>query len=252
MTEGGAEGPPSAAALFAALHATWPPLRWHDAPGWRVGAGAGGGQRVSCGVTTGGATVGSDAAPDALAAAQRALGQAPLAMLRPGDEALDARLAAAGWALRDPTLAYAAPVGAVAADPPAVTAFAVEWPPLQVQREVWAAAGIGAPRLAVMDRVAGPKLALLGRTQDRPAAAAFVALHARGGIAVVHALAVAPGHRRGGLATALMRAAALWGRAQGAATLATFVTEDNAPARALQEGLGLRAVARYHYRALPG
>ena len=126
-------------ALFAALDATWPPLAWHDAPGWRVGEGAGGGKRVSAGIATD-----PDAGPEALLRAQRGLGQPALAMIRPGDSGVDARLAAAGWSVLDPTVALVARVARLAVDPPALTAFEVAWPPLAVQSEIWNDGGIGA------------------------------------------------------------------------------------------------------------
>jgi GNAT superfamily N-acetyltransferase len=228
-----------AAEIFAALEATWPPVAWHDAPGWRVGEGADGGKRVSCGL--------GDGSPEALEAAQAALGQRPLAMIRPGDAALDARLAAAGWGIVDPTLAFAAPADALAGEPPPLTVFEVAWPPLAVQDEIWEEGGIGAGRRSVMARAPGPKLALLGRLRDTPAATAFVAC--AGGVAMVHALEVRPGFRRDGLARHLMAGAARWAQRQGAGLIAALVTRANAPALALYRGLGMEEVAAYHYRA---
>ncbi len=227
--------------IFAALEATWPPLAWHEAPGWRVGAGAGGGKRVSAGVAAA-----PDAEPEALVRAQRALGQPALAMIRPGDAAIDAHLAAAGWRMLDPTMALVAPVARLAAEPPPLTAFEVEWPPLAVQSEIWNMGGIGAGRRAVMGRAASPKLALLGRADDTPAATAFAACH--GPFVAVHALHVRSAARRKGVARHLMQAATLWGARHGARTLAVFVTRANAPARALYRSLGLEEAAEYHYR----
>jgi len=228
-------------ALFAALDATWPPLAWHDAPGWRVGESAGGGKRVSAGIATD-----PDAGPEALLRAQRGLGQPALAMIRPGDSGVDARLAAAGWSVLDPTVALVARVARLAVDPPALTAFEVAWPPLAVQSEIWNDGGIGAGRRAVMERAAGPKLSLLGRVDDTPAATAFAACH--GPFAVVHALHVLPGARRKGVARHLMQAAALWAARRGAGTLAVFVTRANAPALSLYRSLGMEEAAEYHYR----
>lgn len=231
----------SAEAVLAALEATWPPHRWHEAPGWRVAEGAGGGKRVSSGVAL---TQGAE--PAALVAAQRALGQPALAMIRPGDDALDTRLAAEGWRVVDPTVALAAPVARLAEVPPRLAAFEVAWPPLAVQAEIWARGGIGPARIAVMERAAGPKLALLGRADDSPAATAYVACH--GSLAMVHALEVLPAVRRTGIGRHLMQAAALWAGRQGAEALAVLVTRANAPALALYRGLGMEQVAGYHYR----
>jgi N-acetylglutamate synthase len=177
------------------------------------------------------------------------LGQSPLFMIRPGDEALEADLAAAGYVVKDPVLAYAAPVTTLAArDLPAKTAFR-SWPPLALQADIWADAGIGPARLAIMDRVVGPKASFLGRVQDHPAGCAFVACH--GPQAMLHALEVVPAFRRHGLGRHLMIAAARWARDQGAETLALAVTRANRAAIALYTSLGMEVVGQYHYRIRP-
>jgi ribosomal protein S18 acetylase RimI-like enzyme len=174
------------------------------------------------------------------------MGARPLFMLREGEERLDALLAARGYAVMDPVVGYVAPVGVLATErPPPVTTFEV-WPVLAAQREIWAAGGIGPARIAVMERAAGPKVSLLGRLDDSPAGAAFAAVHQ--GLGMVHALEVLPRFRRRGLGAHLLRAAAFWAAGQGAEAVGLVVTEANAGARALYEGMGMQVVARYHYR----
>ncbi|MEL6205355.1 MAG: GNAT family N-acetyltransferase [Pseudomonadota bacterium] len=229
------------AELFAALEATWPPAAWHDAPGWRVPEGRGGGNRVSAARPV---TEVPDI--DAMARIQDQIGQERLVQVRRGHEVLDAALEAAGYTSRDATLGLVAPVDAVAAEPPRVTAFEVDWPMAEIGREIWAGGGIGPARVAVMDRVQGPKCAFLGRVDDQPAAAAFVACH--GPIAMVHALEVLPQHRRKGVARHLMQAMALWALREGASRIGCFVTENNVAARTLYAGLGLGVETAYHYR----
>ena len=241
MSLSAADAPVAAADVFAALEATWPPARWHDVPGWRVAEGRGGGKRVSAARVTA-----PDADIPAMERAQARLSQPPLAMVLPGQEALDAALDAAGYAVIDPTVALAAPVAALCAPLPRLTAFEVAWPPLRVQAELWAAGGIGPGRLDVMARAGPDRLCLLGRMEDRPAGTAFLARH--GDIAMVHALEVAPPMRRRGLARHLMTAAARWAAAREATHLAVLVTRANAPALALYRGLGMAEVAGYHYR----
>lgn len=230
--------------LFAALDATWPAASVRQAGGWLVREGLGGGKRVSS------ATALDDSAGDAIAeaeAAHVALGQPPLFCLRDGQAALDRALAARGYHILDPVVLFAAPAGQLAAEPPAhLSAFAL-WPPLAITRDIWAASGNGAERQAVMERVVGPKTAILGRTGDRAAGAVFVATH--DDIAMIHALHVDEGARRQGLARNLMRAAAAWAQEQGAATLALAVTRANGPANALYAGLGMKVAGHYHYRA---
>lgn len=232
---------PDLAALLAASEATWPPVRVIDLPGWRLRDGGGGGQRVSAATATG-------PAPSirAMIAAQEKLGQAPLVMIRPGEDALDRALRAEGFRVKDPVTIYLAPARALATPPPPVSTFEVAWPPVRVQEEIWAGAGIGPARLAVMARAEGPKCTLLGRSADHPTGTAFLAL--AGKIAVLHALEVAPGYRRQRTGANLMNAAAIWAGARGANWLAVLVTRENGPANALYSSLGMRPVGGYHYR----
>ncbi len=235
-----------AAALHAAVAATWPAAAVTRAGPWIIREGRGGGSRVSAATAAG--PVGAADVPQA-EAAMRALGQRPLFMLREGEDALDAALAAAGYAVLDPVVGYAAPIATIATRrPPPITTFEV-WPPLAVQIEIWDEAGTGPARLAVMNRAPAPKTTLLGRVDDRPAGTAFVACH--GGIAMLHALEVAPALRRRGLASHMLRAAGFWARAQGAEWLALVVTRANAGANALYASLGMTVVGQYHYRILP-
>jgi GNAT superfamily N-acetyltransferase len=57
-----------------------------------------------------------------------------------------------------------------------------------------------------------------------------------------------PQRRRQGLARRVMAALAFWARAGGAGGVCLPVAADNAPARALYAGMGLREVYHYHYR----
>lgn len=226
--------------LAAVMEATWPPAR-----AWRLGPflmreGAGGGKRVSAASLCGA----WDAA--ALERAEAAMAE-PLFLLRPGDEALDRALAERGYAVVDPVVAYAAPVGRLTGELPSLAAFP-HWPPLEATRAVWAEGGIGPGRVAVMDRVAGAKAAILARSGDRPAGAGFVACH--GEDAMVHAVEVRAGQRRQGAGRHLLTAAANWAAAQGATRLSLVVTERNLAARTLYDSAGMAIVGQYHYRAL--
>lgn len=121
-------------------------------------------------------------------------GQVPIFQVMPETPGLDALLDAAGYAIKDPVILYVAPLERIAAIPtPRLSTFAL-WPPLAVQREIWAAGGIGADRVAVMERVQGDKTALLARRDDRPVGVGFAAIHNR--IVMLHALEVRPEDRR--------------------------------------------------------
>ena len=228
---------------FALIAATWPPAETVTRGPWTLRRGGGGGSRVSAATLDG-----PFADLDGAEAVMRGWGQRPLVMIRPGETALDAALAARGWTIDKPTTLRAAPVAALAWETPDERAIDCDGP-LACMARIWDAGGIGPGRRAVMDRAAGPRAWLLARTGDAPAACGFVALH--GEAAMLHALEVEAAHRREGHAARLTRAAAAWARDRGAATLALVVTEANAPARALYDRLGLAETARYHYRIAP-
>ncbi|MFN5828575.1 MAG: GNAT family N-acetyltransferase [Rhodobacterales bacterium] len=228
--------------LFAANEATWPAGRRLAVGGFTLRDGGGGGRRVSC------ATCDGDWTEDHLDRAEAAmagLGQPLQFMIRPGDERLDAGLAQRGYRVVDPTVIYAAPITAFEPAPDPMTAFP-HWPPLAITQTLWAGAGIGPARLAVMHRAPAPRAAVLGRSGDRPAGVAFVAVH--GTTAMLHALAVPEPMRRTGVGATLLRRAAVWAGENGALALGVAVTEANGPARALYASLGMKAVGQYHYR----
>lgn len=233
--------------LLDALAATWPPFARHAVGPWTVAEGRGGGKRVSC------ATGDGDGDAIQMAEAmQDHLAQPRLFMLRPDQMALDQALAQRGYGLVDPTCIYSIDPRALAAKTPDWLTTFPHWPPLAVARDIWDRAGIGPARLAIMERVKGPKAAILGRVNDRPAGVGFVGVI--GSTAMLHAVEVAADHRRHGLGVNILRAAGLWALEQGADRLALAVTSANQPARALYDGLGMQCVGQYHYRlaAKPG
>ncbi|WP_282023990.1 GNAT family N-acetyltransferase [Limimaricola cinnabarinus] len=221
---------------FAALAATWPAAATRDLGPVRLRNGAGGGARVSA------ATLEGPFGQDDITAAEEAMrgeGRAPLFMVRAGEAALDAALDARGYAVKDPTVILAARLAALDAVP-----AQAHWPPGAAQRALWAKGGIGAARIAVMERALGPKAVL-----HHPGGCAFVACH--GETAMLHALEVSAAARRRGAGRAVMAMAAGWAHAQGCAWLALAVTRANAPARALYARLGYEEIGAYHYREAP-
>lgn len=232
---------------FAVIDATWPAAALHRAGAFVVREGRGGGKRVSAASAAGPWT---EADIDAAIATHARIGQPALFMIRPGDAALDAALAARGFTIIDPVAVLAAPVAQLAAErPPPITAFCL-WPPLAIMRDLWTEDGVGPGRQAVMDRAPAPKCAVLGRTDDRAAGAGFVGIHA--GVAMLHAFHVLPALRRRGLARHMLREVAFWAAENGAETLALVVTRANAAALTLYLGAGMAEVVGYHYRIAPG
>ena len=223
--------------LARVMEATWPPARqWRQGP-FVLRDGAGGGKRVSAASLACAWTEADLAMLEAMAE--------PLVLIRASDADLDAALEVRGWRIVDPVIAYAAPVTALQADLPPLSAFP-HWPPLQIASTIWDEAGIGPARIAVMDRVTGPKTAMLARLGDRPAGVAFVARHGKD--AMLHALEVRPAFRRQGVGEIMLRAAANWAAAEGADRLSLVVTARNTAARALYARLHMQTVGQYHYR----
>ena len=227
------------ATLSKVMEATWAAAALVPCGPFLLRDGQGGGKRVSA------ATAEAPWRDVDLDRAEAAMA-APLFLIRQGDEALDGALAARGYKVVDPVLAYVAQVGQLAGDGPARMTTFPHWPPMEIARTLWADAGIGAARLAVMDRVKGSKCVILGRTNDRASGVAFVAC--QGSHAMLHALEVVPDLRRQGSAQNILRAAALWAKGEGADTLSLVVTVANAPARALYARMGMVEAGAYHYR----
>ncbi len=227
----------------AVVDGTWPAAGFETLGPFRLRKGQGGGSRVSAASRIGDVT---DADIDAAEAAMQAMGQKRIFCLRPGDEALDAQLAARGYDILDPVNIYTCPAEQLTDTPiPRVTVFNI-WEPLAIMREIWAQGGIGPERLAIMHRALGPKTGLLMRHSDQPAGTGFVAIHE--GVAMVHALEILPDHRRQGMGGWAMRAAAFWALDNGAETLSVICTKANAGANGLYHALGMEIAGEYHYR----
>ena len=232
------------AALAEAFEATWPAAEYGDTGGFRVGRGLGAGGRVSSARTIGRWT---EADIDAAIARHRGWDQQPVFRVSDDDTALTAALEARGFRRETPTaIMEIATSGLTDHEVPPVTAFAL-WPPLAIQREIWAEGNIGTARQAVIDRVPQPKTAILGRVSDRAAGAAFVAIH--GGVAMVHCVEILTEWRRRGLAGWMMRQAAFWAEEQGVTRMGLAVSRANTGAVALYRALGFREVAGYGYYA---
>ncbi|MCD1624797.1 MAG: GNAT family N-acetyltransferase [Paracoccaceae bacterium] len=237
---------PDTAHLYNVIDGTWPAAATKQTGPFLLRRGDGGGQRVSAATALAPA---SNNAIDAAETAMLAMGQPRLFQIRAGDDALDAALAARGYAVVDPVNLYLAPVAQLLTDqPPPITTFAL-WEPLAIQIDIWAKGGIGPGRIAVMHRAKGPKTSILGRLNDHPGGTAFVAIHDN--IAMVHAIEVLPHQRQQGMARWFMRSAALWAQEHGTTHIAVVCTRANRAANALYASLGMALVGQYHYRKHP-
>lgn len=241
--------PPTGARMIDALDRTWSALERRALGPWTLRRGGGGGNRASSAQPRGTIPDDLDAALAAVVAQATAWGQPPLIQLGPEDAALETALEERGWAVADSNIVMAAPAAAIAAQASGARMAVRVSGPLAALEELWAEGGIGPARRAVMAAVATPKVSLLVRAGDRPAAAAFVA--ADGEVAVLSALLVLPAFRRQGVARDAAAAAADWALDAGAATLALAVGRGNAAAIALYRAMGFVEVCGYRYRHAP-
>ncbi|SCY77451.1 GNAT family N-acetyltransferase [Paracoccus tibetensis] len=234
------------AALAEAFEASWPAAETARAGGFLVGRGLGAGGRVSSARVAGAWAEADIAAAEAV---HEGWGQRAVFRVCDTDAALIRVLAARGYAPEIPTLVLEAEARALAEPPlPVMRCFAV-WPPLAVQRQIWAEGNITPARQAVMARVALPKAAILARIADRAAGAGFVA--ALREVAMLHGIEVVPAFRRKGVGAWIVRQAAEWADGQGASRLALAVSRANAGALALYDRLGFREAGSYAYYARP-
>lgn len=236
---------PTPSRIFQALDATWPAARMIPTGPWTLRQGLGGGQRVSA------ATALDDVREDDIATAEqgmRAIDQRPLFMVRGENDRLDRWLEARSYDIVDPVTIYVAKSSDLVGDIPISDATS-SWPPLAVQREIWASGGIDDARIAVMTRVQNAKTTILGRQGDTPGGTGFVA--SDGPVAMLHALEVSPDQRRKGIGAKILTAAANWAVAQKAPWLALAVTSANTAANALYLQAGMTKGAQYHYRRAP-
>lgn len=231
---------------MAAFEATWPAAEVAVTGAVRSGRGMGAGGRVSSSTVSDGWTEADIAAAEAQ---HRAWDQPPMFRVQDDQPDIAAALTARGYQTVNPTAILAAPLDRLRDPVDPMAAFTI-WPPLAIQRQIWADGNIGPARQAVMDRVTGGKTALLARHRDRAAGAGFVAVH--GGVAMIHAVEVVPEQRRQGVGLSLVRKAADWSAAEGAGALALAVSLGNAPAVGLYAALGFAEVGRYAYYTREG
>ncbi|MXU64577.1 GNAT family N-acetyltransferase [Oceanomicrobium pacificus] len=237
---------PTPQELYRAVDRTWAPADVITEGPWTIRRGEGGGKRVSA------ATLNRRDIDDLSRAIEQAeeamsgIGQEPLFMIRDGDALLDARLGAIGYRIVDPVTLFVASADRLSRmDHPDHSVIRCD-APLAIQRDIWAAGGVGPERIAAMERVTAPKTFLLARCDNQPAACAFIA--ADGDVTMLHAMEVAPRFRRRGLGRLVTAAAAEWAMEQGSGWLSLLATRANTAANGLYRAMGMEAAAQYHYR----
>lgn len=234
------------AGMARAFETTWPAGQTLDSGGLCTGRGHGAGGRVSS--TFARSADWDDAAIAEAEAAHQDWAQPPMFRVSDTDDRLTAALIARGYRPETPTAIMVADIVTLASEVPRMTTFSI-WPPLEIQNELWARGNIGPARQAVMQRVTGPKSAILGRLQDRAAGSAFIATD--GDVAMLHAVEVLPEFRRMGLAGYMVHKAAQWAAQQNAVCMALAVGRANTGAIAAYDQLGFREVSGYSYFVRP-
>ncbi|MCF6304099.1 MAG: GNAT family N-acetyltransferase [Rhodobacteraceae bacterium] len=235
---------PTAAELMHVVNATWPAAREFSCGPFVLRDGKNGGKRASA------ATLEqpdfTEADIESAATEMQSLNQPPLFIIRDSDSRLDDTLAKTGYRSFDFVTLFAAP-SAILASHDSDKMHCIAAPiPLAAMEEIWAEGDIGPARIEVMQRVKTPKTYLLGRLDDAPSGAGFVAIH--NGIAMIHALEVLPKARRNGLGLQMMAGAAKWALNHGAETFALAVVSSNLAACGLYQQLGMIKTGNYHYR----
>ena len=229
-----------------ALERTWPCEREYGLGPWRIFQSDGGGKRVCAARLAFNQSLATARQIDEAEQALRDLKQPLLFHIDEGQSELDKALGKRGYHHVDPTDLLAQPVAKLYGQPlPKSTLFEI-WSPLVIQKDIWAAGGVGPQRMNVMDRATEAKTSLLIRWKGRAAGTAFLACH--GAVIMVHALIILPEQRGQGLAKLAMHKAALWGQSQGCSVLAVACTKENSVAQNLYSSLGMKHVGEYHYR----
>lgn len=230
--------------LYDVIDATWPAAAYQSIGHWTIREGKGGGSRVSA--ATHDQTTDYDL--DQAIGAMNAIDQQPIFMIRHGQEVLDQILEDRGYIIKDPVNLYVAPVDLIATERPKAATQFVVYPPVAVQKDIWAEGGIGQARIDIMERAQCPKATFLGRLDERAAGTGYVGVS--NGVAMLHALETRTQYRRQGLARNMMRSMGFWARENGAEHFALLVTQANIGANALYSSLGMEIAGQYHYRVL--
>jgi len=235
---------PSAKEIMDVVSGTWPAAREFPCGPFILRDGKNGGKRASSATLENLNFTQTDI--ENAAVEMQKINQPPLFNIRDGDEKLDSALAQMGYRSFDFVTLFAAPTKILAQhESNEMNAICAD-EPIAAMAEIWAAGNITPARIDVMRRTKGPKTYFLGRINDTPAGAAYVAVHK--GIAMVHALEVLAAARRQGLGLQLMASAASWALKQQAKTFALAVVSSNQAACGLYKRLGMTEVGNYHYR----
>ncbi|MBR8740332.1 GNAT family N-acetyltransferase [Nocardiopsis sp. MG754419] len=217
----------------------WPPLRTESRAGWRFGSADGITKRANCALVED-----PDADVAEVTAFYRALGLRPCVQVWPGQEGVDARLAAHGYALVEPTLVLARDL-TERPEGPGATRIADR--PGERWTELFAATGVDRSWADGVVRILGAVSAAYGVHESGDGRGCAVV---DGDSVALCAMVTAPAARGRGLARHVMDDLLTWAHDRGARHAYLCVVADNAPALRLYRGAGFTEVSRYHNRML--
>ena len=234
--------------LERAAARAWPAERTATIDGWIVRHSGGGSRRANSVLPLAFAGRDVDVAIDQAEAHYRGCGLPAYFQVSeiaaPDD--LDARLAARGYTLEEPTLLMSKALAAVPMPGAVELRAAVEPAWLAIYgADLTPDRRAGAP--AVLARVPMPRQFFLARNTGGEAVATALGVVVDG-VTIVECVATDPATRRQGHGRHVMQALEGWAAITGSKTVALQVVVRNSGARALYEGLGYRAASRYHYR----
>ncbi len=225
----------------------WPPRRIVDVDGWTVRLSGGGSKRANSAQTLRWRGRDLDDAIDAVERLYAEDEQPAIFQVASVAEpdGLDAALEARGYAAIDATLLMVKPVAEIDAphdvaafdDPPSVW-FEIYLSTITPDRQATAR--------HMVEAIPRPRAFFVASNAGGPFAAGLAA--AEGRFCGIECMATRAAARRSGGAARVLAALEAWARVQGATTLWLQVMESNAPARALYDKLGFRAVGGYRYR----
>ena len=222
---------------------TWPPKKIIKFGSWTIRIGDGAGKRASA-ISLDGNW--EDSSFKELKELLQNLSKSEIFMVYQSDSIIEKKLENLNYQIFDQSFIFEITVKELIKNkPPPVSMFSI-WPPLNIQRELWSANGIGVQRQAVMNRVTQSKTSILGRWKDNPVASAFVAKS--GDVAFLHALVVDKNFRQQGVGKALMQHAGQWAYSHNCKKLMVVTTAANTAANNLYTSLEFQLVNKYHYR----
>lgn len=214
----------------------WPAFEVEEREGWRLGVAEGVTKRANCALL-----LEEPAEARTVTDFYRERGLTPCAQIWPGQEETDARLAAAGYTVVEPTLVLAREVRE---RPEAPGTTEITSHPTRAWSDLTDGPG---EQAAVVERILGRVEAGYGVASDGKGRGCAVL---DGESVAVCSMVTAPEARGSGVGREVLSDLLRWAHDKGARHAYLCVVEDNAPALGLYGSFDFTPVSRYHNRVL--